>query len=71
MKKILSILLFVSLVFSFACGGDDEPTAPAGTNLSGNVLAKATGAPVSGAEISLGDQSTTSDDSGNYLLSNV
>ena len=70
MRKVLSFLLYVSLVFLFACG-DDEPTAPAGTNLSGKVLVKATGETISGAKVSFGNEETTSDASGNYLLSNV
>jgi uncharacterized protein (TIGR02145 family) len=70
MKRVLTYLLLLSIVFLFACG-DNDPTAPAGTTLSGKVSIKSTGALVSGAKVSLGDIETTSDENGNYLLANV
>jgi len=53
------------------CSDDDTSTAPAGTNLTGTVTVKATGAAVSGANVSFGELETTSDASGNYSIANV
>jgi uncharacterized protein (TIGR02145 family) len=71
MKSVILILTLSMIFVLSGCGGDDAPTAPAGTNLKGTVTLKAGGAPVSGAKISLGEQETTSDASGNYTIANV
>jgi len=70
--RTVILILTLSMIFVLSgCGGDDSPTAPAGTNLKGKVTAKATGAAVSGAKISFGDMVTTSDAGGNYTIANV
>ena len=71
MKSTISVFSYLLLVILFGCSDDEGPTGSGGSNLSGTVLEKATQQPVSGAAISLGEQSTASDASGNYKLSNV
>lgn len=70
MNRVLLFIFMLSLISLSACS-EDEPTAPAGTNLSGKVLVRSTGAPVSGAKVFFGEKETTSDAQGSYNFNNV